>query len=88
MKKLILLSGLIVLARALEKGLKAVSKNEGAQSSPPEASANPGPTTAPPRKKRVTKMIDGVLCEKNPVGFGWREVGSDPGEPYWVRRLN
>ena len=88
MKKLIFLSGLVVLAKVLEKGLEAMSKKDGAQSSPPDASANPEPKAAAPRKKRVCKVIDGVLCEKNPVGFGWREVGSDPGEPYWVRRLN
>lgn len=30
----------------------------------------------------------GILYEKNPNGFGWRELGSDPDEPYWVRRLD
>ena len=47
-----------------------------------------GQPTQGPRPKRRFKRIDGLLHEQNPVGFGWREVGSDPKEPYWVRRLD
>ena len=30
----------------------------------------------------------GIVYEKNPNGFGRRELGSGPDEPYWVRRLD
>lgn len=42
----------------------------------------------PPGFRYLKRDRYGCLYEKNPHGFGWREWGSDPDEPYEVRRLD
>lgn len=71
-------------------------------SAPPDVQESPPPPPPPPDchpgmyRDRFGTLTPvgckrdryGVVYERNPRGFGWRELGSDPDEPYWVRRLD
>ena len=94
MNKWLVLAALLALGKVLQSAQQTGKRSEPpcqpAQEPEQVNSAAPAKQDDPvkPRPRRRCKIIDGVLHEQNPLGFGWREVGSDPDEPYWVRRLN
>ncbi len=98
MNKWFVLAALLALGKMLQTTKQTEKKGESPCPAEKSTTEKPGQTStgsperqakpAASRPRRRYKTIDGVLHEQNPLGFGWREVGSDPDEPYWVRRLD